>query len=324
MAANKTDMERIGLFSEQGYTTLGDRYPKTDPRSKPFFEAAYKGKQMLPGGSKTRSALQAGYFDSSFKRVMEKESYTDSIKNRRLDRIAEDKKKISPKAFLPSSYTKKPSGKGNTYGTFAGTHKSFSPNLKPGKPYVTHGRNFTTTPGKKGTGYGYVNVTFQKYNEHSIEPYEAARETRRQNMNEHKGEMKGGSFKLGMHPKSLFDQNIYRSDRKLNSKGSQSGSSSKPLVVKIPFRPSNPARKIAGCKAGTFGDYPKHSADPYIPVNQVLKVLQNKQNKATSSRGIFHPQPGPKSIPTKSVLEQNVIRAMNRNNYKNVKTMLAF
>jgi len=24
----KTDMERIGLFSEMGYTTIGDKYPK--------------------------------------------------------------------------------------------------------------------------------------------------------------------------------------------------------------------------------------------------------------------------------------------------------
>ena len=24
----KTDMERVGLFSEMGYTTLGDKYPK--------------------------------------------------------------------------------------------------------------------------------------------------------------------------------------------------------------------------------------------------------------------------------------------------------
>ena len=278
---------------------------------------------MLPGGSKTRSALQAGYFDNSFKRVMEKESYTDSIKNRRQDRIAQDKKKISSKAFLPSSYTKKPSGLGNTYGTFAGTHKSFSPNNRAAKPTVANGKNFTTTPGKKGTGYGYVNVTFQKYNEHSIEPYEAARETRRRNMSEHKSLMKGDSFKLGMHPKSLFDQNIYRSDRKITGGKSHGGSSSK-LVVKIPFRPSNPAKVIAGCKAGTFSDYPKHSADPYIPVNQVMKVLQNKHSKTASTRGIFHPQAGPKSIPTKSVLEQNVTRAMNRNNYKTVKTMLAF
>ena len=65
--SGKTDMERIGLFSEMGYISLGDRYPKVDPKSKGFNEAAGKGKQMLPGGSKTRSGNQAGYFDSKYR-----------------------------------------------------------------------------------------------------------------------------------------------------------------------------------------------------------------------------------------------------------------
>ena len=45
---------RVGLFSEVGYTTIGDKYPKVDPNSRPFNTEAYKKKQMLPGGSKTR------------------------------------------------------------------------------------------------------------------------------------------------------------------------------------------------------------------------------------------------------------------------------
>lgn len=313
------------MFSEMGYISLGDRYPKVDPRSKPFNDAAYQGKQMLSGGSKTRSGLQAGYFEPTFKRVMEKESYTDSIKNRRQERLSQNKKNISNKAFLPSSYTKKPSGKGNTYGTFAGTHKSFSPNNKQKSPYVAPGRNFTTTPGKKGTGYGYVHVTFGKYPDHSFEPYEAARVIRKKDMKDHIEKLKGGSYKLGMHPKALFDGNVYKADRPQKSgKNPFNGSNSK-LVVKTPFRPANPGKNIAGCKAGTFGDYPKHSADPYIPENKVMQVLQQKLYKTQyKNRGIFHPSPGPKSIPTKSVLEQNVVRTMNRNNYKKVKTMLAF
>jgi len=313
----KTDMERIGLFSEMGYISLGDRYPKVDPRTKVSFESAYKSKQMLPGGSKTRSALQAGYFDGSFKRIMEKESYTDPIKLRRRDRISQNKKNIVNKPFLPSSFTKKPSGLGNTYGTFAGTHNSFSPNLKTNKPYISPGRNFTTTPGKKGTGYGYVGVTFEKYNEHSIEPYDRAKDIRRKNMNDHKTKTTGGSFKLGMHPKSLFDANIYRSDRSVKPKAATSTANSK-TEIKTPFKPSSPAKKIAGCKAGTFENYPQHSEELYTgkPVDVLDRV------KSTGSRGIFHPSPGPKSIPTKSVLEQNVNRQMNRNNYKEIKSVL--
>ena len=67
-----------------------------------FNEKATKGKQMLPGGSKTRSALQAGFFSEKFTRVMEGEAYSDPIKNRRQYRLKESQKNIA-KPFLPSS-----------------------------------------------------------------------------------------------------------------------------------------------------------------------------------------------------------------------------
>lgn len=57
---------------------------------------------MLPGGSKVRSALQAGYFDDKYTRVFESEGYSDAVKRRRQDRLKESKKNIG-KAFLPSS-----------------------------------------------------------------------------------------------------------------------------------------------------------------------------------------------------------------------------
>ena len=57
---------------------------------------------MLPGGSKIRSALQAGYFDEKFTRVFESEAYSDPVKRRRQNRLKEANKNIG-KAFLPSS-----------------------------------------------------------------------------------------------------------------------------------------------------------------------------------------------------------------------------
>ena len=60
---------------------------------------------MLPGGSKTRSALQAGYFDDKFTRIMESEAYSDPVKRKRQQRVKESRKNIG-KAFLPSSGTK--------------------------------------------------------------------------------------------------------------------------------------------------------------------------------------------------------------------------
>ena len=52
-----------------------------------------------------RSALQSGYFEPVFKRIMEKEAYSDPVKLRRQLRVAKSKKNIG-KAFLPSNYPK--------------------------------------------------------------------------------------------------------------------------------------------------------------------------------------------------------------------------
>ena len=71
-----------------------------------FNESASKSKQMLPGGSKARSALQAGYFNDKYGRVFEGESYNDPIKIRRQHRLRENQKNIG-KAFLPSNGDKK-------------------------------------------------------------------------------------------------------------------------------------------------------------------------------------------------------------------------
>jgi len=71
-----------------------------------FNESAGRGKQMLPGGRKTKSALPSGYFNDKFSRVLEGESYTDPVKMRRQDRLKDAQKNIG-KPFMPSSGLKK-------------------------------------------------------------------------------------------------------------------------------------------------------------------------------------------------------------------------
>jgi len=323
MASNsgKTDMERIGLFSEMGYISLGDRYPKQDPKSRSFNEAAGKGKQMLPGGSKTRSGNQAGYFDGKYMRVMEGESYSDAIKLRRADRIKNMKANIVSKAWLPSNFTKKPTGLGNHYGTFSGQIDSFSPNPRQGKAYKTPGRNFTTTPGKKGTGYGYINVTFQKYHDHQKDQYDRARELRAKDHKDHVALCKKittKAFRLHNHPKTFFDANPYRADKPLPKGKAKSDAPKK--AIKTPFRPSHPPKAVGGCKAGTFEAYPKHSEDKYT--GKVVGLTGIRSDKGI--KVIFHPSPGPKSTPTRSTLDTNVTKSINRNNYKQVKQVMAF
>lgn len=71
-----------------------------------FNESGGHGRQMLPGGRKSKSALPSGYFSEKFSRVLEGESYTDPVKMRRQDRMKEAQKIIG-KPFVPSSGEKK-------------------------------------------------------------------------------------------------------------------------------------------------------------------------------------------------------------------------
>ena len=57
---------------------------------------------MLPGGSKTRSARQDGYFEKQFTRIMEAESYSDPVKKRRQEKLKQSRLNLGH-AFVPSS-----------------------------------------------------------------------------------------------------------------------------------------------------------------------------------------------------------------------------
>ncbi|CAI8033391.1 UPF0602 protein C4orf47 homolog [Geodia barretti] len=149
--AVKTDMERIGVFSESGYTTIADPYVPSS--SNAFNEGAAKGKQMIVSGTKSKAASQGGYFERSFTRILEGEAYSDPVKLRRKRRFQEAKKNFGG-SWIPSSTGKRPSGVGSHFGTFAGPVTSFSALEKPQEKYRPSGKNFLTNPGKNGSGYG--------------------------------------------------------------------------------------------------------------------------------------------------------------------------
>lgn len=295
---NKNDLNRIGLFSELGYISIGDPF-RTSQNS--FNVAAHKGKQMLPGGTKVRSALQAGYFDQKFGRIMEGEAHSDPIKRRRQDRLKAAKLNVG-KAFVPSSGEKKPSGEGNHYGTFGGPINAFSPVAKGKKAHQPEGKNFLTNPPKQGTGYGYLNVTIGGPYKYSSEPYDKAKEIRKSVMEKSQKSRTGGPFRLNLHPKSYFDGNPYKSDRPLPPLKDNR----KPRENLKPFKPSSPPKEIGGLKAGCFDNYPSHSADPY----------EVKKSKGSTERKVFRPSQGPKSTPMNSIVNQNVTRRINRTNFK--------
>ncbi|XP_003469234.1 cilia-and flagella-associated protein 96 [Cavia porcellus] len=297
----KTDMERIGLFSEMGYTTIGDKY--VSPFNRPFNEAASKNRQMLPGGTKVMSHLQAGYFDSQYTRIFEGEGYVNMNQVRRRHMMEEAKKNLG-KAFLPSSGEKKLCGLGSYYGTIGGPVPFFSAELRPRDKYEPPGKNLYTNPGKKGTGYGYANVTIGKQLPHSSDLYDASKLNFKKQNEEHHRLLKGGPFKLNLYPKEYFDSNPYFSDKSLPPVKSEA----KKQPLPKPFKPSSPGKKAGGMKAGTFEPYPLHSADPYTV--KLERDISRKEAK------VFHPSVGPKSRPVESIMALNVRRALNAKNYK--------
>ncbi|XP_036407860.1 UPF0602 protein C4orf47 homolog [Megalops cyprinoides] len=306
----KSDMERVGLFKEMGYITIGDKY--TPNVYRPFNESAQKNKQMLCGGPKEKSGLQAGYFDNQFKRIFEREAFTDPLKLRRQYRMQQAKKNLG-KAFLPSNGEKKMSGTGSYYGTLSGPIQAMSTLQVPRKPFKSPGKNILTSPPKKGSGYGYPNVTLSKMHTYSTDPFDRAKEMVKREMIAHRTKMKGGPFRLNLHPKECFDSNPYKLDKPLPPV--------KKTEVKkdfvIPFKPSSPSKKTGGMKAGTFDTYPSHSADPYVS-RKTKSVTANKDGK------IFHPSAGPKSMPVQSILNMNVKKVLNSTNYATIPAVMAY
>lgn len=304
MTEVKNDLNRVGLFSELGYVSIGDPYKKP---SHAFNDSAHKGKQMLPGGSKSKSALQAGYFDKSYFRIMQGEGYSDPVKKRRQERLEKQKLNLG-KQFMPSHTGKLPSGQGNHYGTFSGAVPSFSPVENAKKPYISPGRNFLTNPSKKGTGYGFVNITIGDAPQYSSEPYDNGKELMKKAHEKSQLMNKGAAFKLNLHPKAYFDNNPYKTDKPVSPYKESKGEK----VALKPFQPSSPAKIIGGSKSGCFTAYPTHSADEYIMKKGSFRDGGNKQGQKL----LFRPSQGPKSMPTHSIIAHNVVRRMNRLNFK--------
>ena len=54
-----------------------------------------------------RLSVQAGYFDQTFKRILESEAYSETLKVKRQERLVNNKKHIG-KIFVPNPHDKDP------------------------------------------------------------------------------------------------------------------------------------------------------------------------------------------------------------------------
>lgn len=301
----KTDMERIGLFTEMGYTTIKDPY--LSAHSKPFNMSASKDKQMMVDGLKLKAGNQDGYFSKKFDRVMEGEAYSDMIKIRRQWRLKELKKNLAG-PYVPPAACKEPSGLGNHYGTLGGPVPSFSAALKTKPKYTVPGKNVLVNPGKIGTGYGYTNITIGSLPKHLQDEFDRAQRQREKEHKESLKKQKAGAFKLNLRPTEFFEKNPYHSDKP--ARPPKEALSKKERLK--PFVPSKPGKAPGGCKAGTFESYPKHSEDEYI----IPKFGRPGPDKSKMKGGVFRPPQDIKSRPITSVVHQNVIKRMNVGNYR--------
>ncbi|XP_026186265.1 cilia-and flagella-associated protein 96 isoform X2 [Mastacembelus armatus] len=299
----KSDMERLGIFKEMSYISVGDKYTPTTNRL--FNESAYHSRQMQTGVSRQRCALQSGFFDTSFKRIFESEALSDPLRLARENRIQQAKKNLG-KAFLPCNGVKKLCGSGSYYGTLSGPVEAMSPMSVPQKAHRSPGRIVITSPPKKGSGYSYPNLTLSKIAVYASDPYDRAKEILKKEAAIHRSKLKGGPFRLNLHPRDLFQGNPYGNDKPLPPAPKLLPSRQK--VSPAPFKPPSPGKQIGGMKAGTFGTYPSHSADPYII----------RRSKPTNHKPIFCPAPGPKSTPVKSIIIAGVNRCVNSANYNSV------
>merc|ERR1719394_905545 len=269
----KAAMERVGLFSEVGYISIGDRYNNAHPNSKPFNMTAYKGKQMMVSGNNKHSACQSGYFEPKFSRILEAEAYVEATQVKRKNRLERTKKMIGRKVWFPSDGPKEPSGLGSHYGTLSGPIGHFSAESKPKPPRTAELKNMITNPPKKGTGYGYCGVTLERYHPHANEPYDRSRQLIREQNTAHHNKVKGKAFKLKI----------------------------------TPFQTISPSNRC-------FQSYPTHSYDPYVPPKK-------QERKINKPKGLFMPTSGPKSCPTPSVTQQNILKSVNQSNYKTIRCL---
>ncbi|KAK2849569.1 hypothetical protein Q5P01_009403 [Channa striata] len=299
-ADGKTDMERLGIFKELSYISVGDKY--SPPTNRPFNESAHRGRQMQAGISRQRCALQSGFFEKSFNRIFEREGLSDPLRLARQNRMQQAKKNLG-KAFLPCNGVKKPCGSGSYYGTLSGPVQAMSPLSVARKAHRSPGRNIVTSPPKKGSGYSFPNVTLSKLELYASEPYDGAKEVLKKDAATHRSKLRDGPFKLNLHPSDYFQANPYGSDRPLPPAPRLPSPAHR--VSLAPFKPPSPSKQTGGMKAGTFDTYPSHSADPYA-------VRHPRHSKPEP---VFHPAPGPKSTPVKSIITANVNRNVNSSNY---------
>eukprot|EP00056_Hartaetosiga_gracilis_P007329 m.106854 g.106854 ORF g.106854 m.106854 type:complete len:286 (-) comp12683_c1_seq3:2354-3211(-) len=272
-----------GFFTETSYISIKDPYVKKDKTP-----ANFKGKQFSLGKGKD-------FFDEKPPRMFEGEAYFDEVKYRRKIEKKEKKKNLTSK-FAPSGHGKD---------TFSGPIEHFSPKSRPQKKTKKELSNFYTSPGKKGTGYGFPSLTFSKTPEYIPSNYDAAKKLERKRNKESKSRIKGKPFKSVVGKEDTFDNNAPFHQTKTPK--SKAPKKKKEKKITVPFRTSNMRSRVAKPGAtshlDSFNTY-TYKSDPY-------------QKKPKAPKGKMVGQPFKATAPskssyTKSISTMNAVRSTHK------------
>ncbi|CAH8481142.1 unnamed protein product [Schistosoma turkestanicum] len=263
--STKPDLDRLGYFREMSYVTIGDPY--IDLGKFIFKGDSCKGRQLYGISAKSRCGLNDGYF-GPYNRVFIGESYTDMKKIKHEERLKEKLKEVT-KVFLPSSGSKQMNGSGSYWGSFSKPipyfRNQFTKSTKP-----SNGKNFYTSPSKKGAGSCYPNVTIGKLPAFVSEPY-LDRIDKTNDMKDYKNAIIGRRSFIQCGNIDYFGPDPYKQPYSIIKKPLKPIKTQTKRIT-IPFLPSNPGKEPGGYKAGTFNPFPNYISEPYIDPCRRIKT----------------------------------------------------
>ncbi|KAJ3662672.1 hypothetical protein Zmor_007010 [Zophobas morio] len=282
----RSDIERIGLFSEMAYIsakTFAKKKTQKEPRN------------MYCGGRKMKDGTQYGYFEPVFQRIFSKEA----LKGRGRKPVPPKFKNVSQRPFLPPAGFKQHSCPGDYYGTFGGRIEAFGNKRRPKPVQKSTGKNILGNPGKLG-GPGYADICLSRYPEHKAERYGLKPKYKEY------GKIVGRPMVPVHFPQPCFDKNPFA-----EPEGIKTGPTYvKPKTKEIPPRPpgyilpTGPGKSQGGCHDGCFNKFPEHISD-------------RKKEVKKAPEKVFLPNPvSLKSYYNTSTLFQNVDIKLNETNYK--------
>ncbi|ESN94884.1 hypothetical protein HELRODRAFT_179985 [Helobdella robusta] len=290
----KTDMERVGFFKEMEYISVGDPYVKPDPVNK------RKKVPWITQGGKTIGAKQDGYFAPEFLTHNVKTPYTT------LDQYYRDKEKLSKKLALAGPFRNAPiqkmaCGKGSFCATINPSPEAMSP-LTRTKPKAPFKFAFLTSTGKKGCGYGYVDVTINKYVP-VCEEICGAVSTRKTSIEKNIEKRIGNVFHTAFSGNECFHPNPYALTKPIKKSKHPFSTTYNQYHHPAIFFYTSPTKKDGGMKAGTINPFPYYNSEVYH--DPKLFPLRYKEI-TNSSNNIYMPTSFPKSVVQPSILQTNL------------------